>query len=179
MWRINRFVDGNGLDQESVRQSYEMAKSFRAEVIDVATLVELELDDVLCDFFVGSEFGFRERFKSHILSTEVCGLFQKWKILRSAVNTKSEWSTLAKAQKDTALIKELKSLISFRNSFAHDELVVDAKSAVCTLSYFEGERKTIKITKKIALSIIDEAKLVFQWVAGLHYAFEGEMEQRN
>lgn len=174
MWRIDQAIIGDTSEHDAVRESYEIAKAYRAEVIDAATLVELELDDVLCDYFIGCEPAKRERFKAGILTTEACGYFQKWKMIRHAVNTESEWAESAKISKRTALIKELKDLIGHRNAFAHGELVVSASTKNCSLSYFEGERKTVEVTEEFIASILSEAKEVFKWLSEIHFNFEVE-----
>lgn len=176
MWRMSRVGLGNSSEHDKAQKSYELAKSFRSEIVDAAILVELELDEVLCDYFVGHENTKRDRFKSHILSTESFGYFKKWKTIRSAIKSKSEWSELAEASNSNQLITELKNLISHRNAFAHGELVVDSMTSECSLNYFEGERKTVLVTEELMNTILDEAKAVYLWLRKLHsgYAFNSE-----
>ncbi len=172
MFRIKNPLHLGEASSEQISEAYTNAKSYRAEVIEAATIVELELNEVLCDFIIGDDHTRRDRFKSHVLTTEAFGFFQKWKLIRAAIDSESEWKNLSEASKETSRIKELKSLISYRNAFAHGELVVDGASGSCILHYFEGDRKTQELSNDLLQSILDEATSVFLWLSNLNSSFD-------
>lgn len=166
MWRTT----GRGVNSPQdlhVRQAYEAAKAHRAEVIDAATLIELELNEVLCDALAGAENERRLLLQTLVLTAEFCSFFQKWRMLRTLVNTGSAWWLRARTADASERLKRLKSVISFRNAFAHGEILVNLESLTCALRYFEGEQKTIELTSTFVSEVLGEAKSVFYWLVKL------------
>lgn len=166
IWRIR------GSYSPGVPDAYSRAKSARAEVIDAATLVEIELNDFLCVRLAGADKQRSELVTNSILTAEFCTLFQKWRILRIALAGSGVEDPERKEQ-----LTRLKDLIAMRNAFAHGEVVVDSSSLIATLIYREGERKSLAIDEATTSSILNEAMLSFQWISGLNQKAKGSASE--
>lgn len=158
--------------QEQDRRQYEIAKAYRSEVIDASTLIELELDQVLCEAFVSAQSGLQHQFQALILRAEFCSFFQKWRLLRSLINGNSAWWQACKPSCHNEQVKQLKNLISHRNAFAHGEIVVDAKSYTTTLNFFEGKKITVELTDNYVQEILNEVEDLFPWFSEIQLNFE-------
>ncbi len=165
MWRVDGHQDEGGSDE--VKQAYDIYKSYRADIIDAAIMVEHELDEVLCDCFFKHGCLIKNQFKSMVLHAEFCTFFQKWKILRSCINEKTEWFETVDFNESDKKIKELKNVISYRNMFAHGDIVVKSSDYSCSIYFSEGTRKESEINEKYINQILKEFKTVFMWLIEL------------
>ena len=159
MFRVRS--DGFGSEPSEVHAAYSRAKAARAEIIDAVTIVELELNQLLCYLLAGRDVARTDLLMNTVLTAEFCTLFQKWRILRSALLGQE----IAEDRKKQ--LSRLKELISMRNAFAHGELVIDGRTLVVTLKYREGEIKSLVITDLLVSSVLEKASLSFAWVSSL------------
>lgn len=163
VWRIR--TSGSDYNLRKVQDAYARAKVSRAEVIDAMTLVELELNEVLCTALSGTDKARRELLSNCVLTAEFCSLFQKWRMLRAFLSQTTIDSTDRRLK-----LTQLKQLIGQRNAFAHGEIVVDTQSLASTLTYREGERVSVVLDDDLVRSILANAFEIFQWLQNLQQA---------
>ncbi len=171
-WRLNTRGIEDSETQSNVRKKYDTVKAYRSEIIDASTLIELQLNQILCDALVGASSGLQKQFKALILSAEFCSFFQKWRLIRSLINDNSVWWQACKPDCHGQQVNKLKNLISQRNMFAHGEIVVDSSTLCATLYYYEGKRKSVELTDSYVQEILDEAEELLQWLAEMELKFE-------
>ena len=134
---------------EHSRQIYRSAKAKRAEVIEALLSVEGLLDEVLLDLLVGRDASSRDRLRELVLAAEFCGTHQKWKMLRSLMESAAQYFEPLGAAVGGELRRDIKDLNDHRNRFAHGDLFVDARDSSVLLRYSEGgDQRTCGSTRQ-------------------------------
>ena len=175
MWRMEGY-SGN-TDSTEIKQAYDVYKSYRADIIDAALMVEHQLDAVLCDCFFNHDDFNKNQFKSMVLHAEFCTFFQKWKLLRSCINEQTRWFDIINFDKSKSKIRELKNIISYRNMFAHGDIVVKSSDHSCNIYFNEGGKKKSEIDEQYIKEVLKEFKAVFTWLEALHISFATSNEK--
>ncbi|MFT7686731.1 MAG: hypothetical protein ACI9FB_002077 [Candidatus Azotimanducaceae bacterium] len=171
-WRLDKQGADDHELQDRIQKVYDIAKGYRSEIVDASTLVELQLNQVLSDAFIGNRAGLQHQFKAQILSAEFCSFFQKWKLLRTLINSNTVWWQTCKPDCHDQQVKKLKNLISHRNAFAHGEIVVDSSRLKATLFYYEGEKFSEELSDNYVQEILNNAEKVLHWLAEIESKYD-------
>ncbi len=156
---------------EHSRQIYRSAKAKRAEVIEALLSVEGLLDEVLLDLLVGRDATSRDRLRELVLAAEFCGTHQKWKMLRSLMESAAQYFEPLGAAVGGELRRDIKDLNDHRNRFAHGDLFVDARDNSVLLRYSEGGTKYMRVDEAMVASLLERAGKARERLWLLHDGF--------
>lgn len=121
-------------------QDLQITRENGNQIICCTVNIEKDIEEIMLSFFMGSVPELnekRELFKSELLQTSFLTFSAKKHIVMKIAEKTSSY----KERDRNKLQSYLKSIMSWRNAFAHGELIVDATTGI-HLEYYSGGKKS-------------------------------------
>jgi len=153
---------GKPINIGTAMQNRETVTENRKKIIDSSLCMESELDDIIALYFFSGRKDLMRFFSDTILKSSLLGFMNKTKVLKfifERSNTKQA----------SEVNKLLKRVVSYRNAFAHGEII--EKSDGTYIRYFEGK----KVEKKLDGTYWTNLEEVFEKSLQLLQKIRGEI----
>lgn len=137
---------GNVVDTE-ISAITEQARQNGGKILYATTSIEQQMEGLLLRFFMGPFTGHEERrvlFEAEILQSTALSYCAKKELVAKVVNS----SELLPGKKKNKLQKHMKSIMEWRNAFAHGKVQHDNLQG-CFISYYSGEKKVLKLNSAL------------------------------
>lgn len=125
----------------------EKARQNGGKVLYATTSIEQQMEAILLRFFMGPFSGHEDRrvmFETEILQSTALSYRAKKELVSKIVNI----FDLLPGKKKSRLQKHMKSIMDWRNAFAHGKVQHDNLQG-CFINYYSGEKKTLKLNMKL------------------------------
>ena len=137
-----KFISLAKIDVSTGHKEIEIARDNGAQIVYGLLSIEHKINNILAEYLFGATLGSpkpkKDFFVNEILQSNRFDYSFKKELLSTIVN---ECNLLAGQDKDI-LQSRLKSIMTWRNAFAHGHLSADS-SQVCYLKYYSGGNNTI------------------------------------
>jgi len=143
-------------------QNREAATENRKKVIDSSLGIESEIDNIIALYFFSGRKDLMRFFSDVMLKSSFLGFMNKAKVLKSIFERNS-------TKQASEVNQLLKRVISYRNAFAHGEII--EKSDGTYIRYFKGE----KIEKKLDDTYWTNLEEIFKKSVQLLQGIRGEI----
>ena len=121
----------------------ETARRNGGKILYATTSIEQTLESILLNYFMGPFVGHEERrilFESEVLQSSALTFRAKKELVIKVINEEN----LLKGNKKDGAQKHLKSIMEWRNAFAHGQIQHDTKMG-CFIRYYSAGSKTITL----------------------------------
>jgi hypothetical protein len=142
---INATKETNILEVWNTLQN--STKNNRSQVIEGASSVERQIEDIITCYFLGKSHQKRDIFESLILNSDWCSFAAKRKLVRYIIEEQKLLEGKEKQDFDTLLGK----VMSYRNAFTHGQF--SQEESKVWLSYFEGTPRKIELTDEYLIDV--------------------------
>ena len=124
----------------------ETARQNGGKILYATTSIEQTLESLLLNYFIGSFIAHDERrvmFEHEVLQSSALTFRTKKDLVIKIINK----DNLLKGNKKDTIQKHLKSIMEWRNAFAHGQIQHDTKMG-CFIRYYSGDAKTITLDEQ-------------------------------
>jgi hypothetical protein len=144
---------------EEIQEKMRTARENGGKILYAATSLEQELEDFLLVYFMGPFYEpdtRRHLFENELLKSTMLSFSDKKSLFLKILNSKS----FIKGKEKDQLTTQLKSIMDWRNAFAHGKVQHDTVKG-CSLKYYSGGHKEHILDEKFwntVLGIFDSCK---------------------
>ncbi|MCR8913295.1 hypothetical protein FDP08_07935 [Marinobacter panjinensis] len=134
---------GTAMNSE-ISESMEKARANGGKVLYATTSIEQQLEGLLLRYFMGPFVKHdhrRDVFEREILQSSALSFSSKKELISKVVNHED----LLKGKKKNRLQSALKSIMGWRNAFAHGKVQHDNRKG-CFVKYYSGGSKELNLT---------------------------------
>lgn len=144
---------------EDIQRKMKVARDNGGKILYAATSIEQELENFLLVYFMGPFYGPDDRrhlFENELLKSTVMSFSDKKILFFKILNSKG----FIKGKEKDQLATQLKSIMNWRNAFAHGKVQHDTEKG-CSLKYYSGSHKEQLLDEKFwdtVLKIFESCK---------------------
>ena len=163
---------GNIVDPQ-IGAVVETARRNGGKILYATTSIEQTLENILLNYFMGQFVEHEDRrvmFEHEVLQSSALSYRAKKELVTKIINNEA----LLEGKKKSAVQGNLRTIMEWRNAFAHGKIQHDTKKG-CFIRYYSGETKTITLND----SYWDEVEKTFQECVELLKESERQLEKKQ
>ena len=138
--------------KDRFQKLYNHVNSERSRVIDSALKIENTLTIVILHTIVGKDYSRHRLLRTLVFEAESCSFMQLRKMLSLIFELFRDKIDVLTDSESKVLRRNLNDIITFRNMFAHGQIVIDAPTNDVLITHYQGGPKETVVT----VELIDE-----------------------